>query len=66
MDERWSVVSAIVTESTRKGMSSVTISITLWPAAAHSFVITLGVKTRTLAVPCGRLCASLKWLIAAP
>ena len=63
---RWSVVSAIVTESTRNGMSSVTISITLWPAAAHSLSSTLGVNTRTLAVPWGRLAASRKWLIAAP
>ena len=40
-------------------MSSVTTSTTVWPFAAHPCSETEGVKTRMLAVPCGRLAASL-------
>ncbi len=46
--------SSLVTESTRKDMSSVTTSTTVWPDD-QPFSSTLGVCTRTSAVPCGRL-----------
>ena len=57
---------AIVAESTRKGMSSVTTSTTVCAAADHPWSGTVGVNTRTRAVPCGRVSASLKWLASAP
>ena len=47
-------------------MSSVTTSTTLWPPADQPCSETVGVKTRTFAVPCGRYVASWYWLIAAP
>lgn len=50
-------VRALVTESTRKGMSSVTISTTVW-LHCHPFSSTVGVWTRTFAVPWGRTSAS--------
>ena len=56
----------MVTESTRNGMSSVTISTTVWPAADQPCSPTVGVDTCTVAVPCGRRPASRYWLIAAP
>ena len=46
-------------------MSSVTISMTLWPQD-QPFSSTVGVKTRTLAVPTGRLAASCWCDSAAP
>ena len=48
--------SSIVTESTRKGMSSVTTSTTECPAADQPASAGPGVTTRTAAVPCGRDC----------
>ena len=59
-------VSAIVIESTRNGMSSVTTSTTVWPPADQPCSGTVGVNTRTRAVPCGRVCASLSWEASAP
>ena len=50
--------SSIVTESTRNGMSSVTTSTTECPPADQPCSASVGVKTRTLAVPCGRDSAS--------
>ena len=47
-------LSSMVTESTRNGMSSVTTSTTVCPLADQPCSETVGVKTRTLAVPCGR------------
>jgi hypothetical protein len=44
----------MVTESTRNGMSSVTTSTTVWPSADQPCSLTVGVKTRTFAVPWGR------------
>lgn len=49
--------SSLVTESTRKGMSSVTTSTTEW-LLVQPFSSTVGVCTRTLAVPCGRFSAN--------
>ncbi len=49
--------SSLVTESTRKGMSSVTTSTTEW-LEVQPFSSTVGVCTRTFAVPCGRFSAS--------
>ena len=51
--------SSIVIESTRNGMSSVTTSTTECALADQPCSETVGVKTRTCAVPCGRLVASL-------
>ena len=51
--------SSMVSESTRNGMSSTTTSTTVCPPAAQSESLRVGVWTRTLAVPCGRLPASL-------
>ena len=59
-------VSSIVSESTRNGMSSVTTSTTEWPLADQPCSLTVGVNTRTCAVPCGRVPASLKWDARAP
>ena len=53
-----SSASAIDTESTRKGMSSVTTSTTVWPPADQPLTETLGVNTRTPALPWGRSEAS--------
>ncbi len=50
-------VSSLVTESTRKGMSSVTTSTTEW-LHVQPFSSTVGVCTRTFAVPCGWFSAS--------
>ena len=47
-------------------MSSVSTSTTVWPPADQPLTDTLGVKIRTLAVPCGRWVASLSWAITAP
>ena len=47
-------------------MSSVTTSTTECPSADQPCSATVGVKTRTFAVPWGRYDASLYWLIAAP
>ena len=44
-------LSAIDTESTRKDMSSVTTSTTVCPPADQPLLRTVGVNTRTLAVP---------------
>ena len=49
--------SSEVTESTRNGMSSVMISTTVCPLD-QPVVSTVGVCTRTFAVPCGRAAAS--------
>ena len=66
---RWIVVPPrarkLVTESTRNGMSSVTTSMTVWPEA-QPCSSTVGVKTRTLAVPWGRRAASSRLDSAAP
>ena len=51
---RFCSLSSMVTESTRNGMSSVTTSTTVCPFADQPCSATVGVKTRTLAVPCGR------------
>ena len=51
--------SSMVSESTRNGMSSTTTSTTLWPPADQPCSASVGVMTCTLAVPCGRLPASL-------
>ena len=57
---RPSSASAIVVESTRNGMSSVTTSTTVCEAGRPAVLGTVGVKTRTRAVPCGRLCGELE------
>ncbi len=57
--------SALVTESTRNGMSSVTTSTTVWPEA-QPFASTVGVCTRTAEVPWGRLAARARCDSAAP
>ena len=51
--------SSMVSESTRNGMSSTTTSTTLWPAADQPLSASVGVTTRTWAVPWGRSPASL-------
>jgi hypothetical protein len=56
----------MVTESTRNGMSSVTTSTTVCPPADQPCSETVGVKIRMLAVPWGRLAASLYCAIAPP
>ena len=56
----------MVTESTRKGMSSVTTSTTVCPPADQPCSATVGVKTRNVRGALGRSVASLYWLIAAP
>ena len=63
--ERPSWPSSAETESTRNGMSSVTTSTTVCPEA-QPCSSTVGVKTRTRAVPCGRFAASSRWEYAAP
>ena len=50
--------SSIVSESTRKGMSSTTTSTTECPSADQPCSLGPGVNTRTWAVPWGRLPAS--------
>ena len=47
-------------------MSSVTTSTTVCPPADQPLTETLGVNTRTLAVPWGRSAASRSWAITAP
>ena len=51
--------SSMVSESTRNGMSSTTTSTTLCPLADQPCSASVGVATRTCAVPWGRLVASL-------
>ncbi len=63
MPRSWRASSA-VTESTRNGMSSVTISITLCPAV-QPVSLAGGVSTRTLSWPGTRCCASSRWETAA-
>ncbi len=53
-------VSSAVTESTRKGMSSVTIWTTVCPLA-QPCSSNSGLNTSTLALPTGRFCASCRW-----
>jgi hypothetical protein len=53
-------VSSAVTESTRKGMSSLTISTTVWPVL-QPCSSTVGRYTRTLAVRSARRAASWWW-----
>ena len=62
----WVSVSAMETESTRNGMSSVTTSTTVCPCADQPLSATVGVKTCTFALPCGRSPASLSWCMTAP
>ena len=62
----WASDSAIETESTRNGMSSVTTSTTVCPPADQPLTETLGVNTRTAALPCGRSAASRSSAITAP
>ena len=59
-------LSSMVTESTRKGMSSVTTSTTERPDADHPASAVVGMTTRTAAVPCGRDAASSRWEARAP
>ena len=47
-------------------MSSVTTSTTVCPPADQPLTDTLGVNTRTLALPWGRSVASRNWAITAP
>ena len=56
---------APVTESTRNGMSSVTIWMMVRALDQPSFSV-LGLYTRTLATPGSRCRASSRWLRAAP
>ncbi len=56
---------APVTESTMNGMSSVTIWMIVRGLDQPSTSV-LGLYTRTLEVPDGRLRASSRWLCAAP
>ena len=60
-----SLTIAPVTESTRKGMSSVTTWMIVRGFDQPS-VSVLGLYTRTFATPAGRLSASSRWLWAAP
>ena len=59
-------LSSMVTESTRKGMSSVTTSTTERPDADQPESAIVGDSTRTCAVPCGRDSASSWWEARAP
>ena len=47
-------------------MSSMTTSTTEWPPADQPCSASVGVKTRTWAVPCGRLPASFQCEAIAP
>ena len=60
-----SCASSAVTESTRNGMSSVTTSTTVC-GDVQPCSSTVGVNTRTRAVPCGRFAASSRCEHAAP
>ena len=56
----------MVKESTRNGMSSTTTSTTECPPADQPCSLSVGVTTRTCAVPWGLLVASLYWEARAP